>query len=226
MTCSTRRETLIDLLAGELSEEETVRVEQHLAECRECRTEVNALALMTHPFLSEESWQPDAAMADRVLLRAKSAERAVSSAPRPAVPAAPSGARQVSVARPSRPMLPAWITRPLPSYAVIGVALVALVIGLMLGGGGVRLGGRGLPSEAGGSDRPPVSSPPREQPADRTPAGLASRGTAGDSSVQAASAGRRGRDSARAQSATKPIAFVAVYTDAMRLTLPGGRDSL
>jgi hypothetical protein len=238
-----RKETLIDLLAGELSEEEAVVVEQHLAECRMCRVEMNALALMTHPFLSEEPWQPDAAMAGRILLRAQTGEWAASPAP-PSGPSvyaatfgdevttplaqssvlsrAQTGARSLSPARPFRFVLLSWITRPLPPYATVGLALLALLVGLLLGGGAGHLSGRGVRTEAGGSDQP---SRLPERSADRAPERLAARQADGDSSMQATLSARRGRVSAGAHRATRPVAFVAVYTDAMRLTTPGVRDS-
>jgi hypothetical protein len=43
--------------------------------------------------------------------------------------------------------------------------------------------------------------------------------------MQAAFPARRGRVFTGAPSAPRPIAFVAVYTDATRLTTPGERDS-
>jgi anti-sigma factor RsiW len=254
MICDTRKETLIDLLAGELSEEEAVVVEQHLAECRACRAEMNALALMTHPFLSEESWQPDAAMADRILLRAQTDGWVASPMPTPASsvraagPAeeagegsgdeartplaqppvstrAQTGVRSFSTARPSWLALLSWFTRPLPSYATVGLVLLALAAGLVLGGGAGRFRGRGVPIEAGGSDQPSLSSPPTERSADRTSERLAGRQADDDSSWQATAPARGGRTSTGAHNTSRPIAFVAVYTDAMRLTTPGVRDS-
>jgi hypothetical protein len=245
MTCETPKETLIDLLAGELSEEEAVRVEQHLAECPACRVEMKSLALMTHPFLSEETWQPDAAMADRVLRRGQADGWVASSAPAstPAVPvhvavptkttllspAQPSASSRVQAgvrppfpARPRRPALLSWMVRPIPSYATIGIALLALVAGLLLGGGVGTFGGRGLPTEAGGPDQP---SRPRGRSAERMPERLAARQADDDSSLHAMLPARRGRASTGAHGGTRPIAFVAVYTDAMRLTTPGVRDS-
>lgn len=196
MTCDMRKETLIDLLAGELSEEDAVRVEQHLAECRACRAETTALALVTHPFLSEEPWQPDAAMADRILQWVPPEGRSASPAPCAPVLAAGAsdhafvspvvqppvssvvraGARSPIRARSLWSVPLAWFTRPLPSYATLAVALLALVAGLLLGGGAGRLRARSVLTEAHHSAR--------------------------------------------------PLAFVTVCTDATRLTTPGGRDSL
>jgi hypothetical protein len=104
----------------------------------------------------------------------------------------------------------------------VGIALLALMAGLVLGGVTSRVGGRSVPTEAGGSDQP---SRPTERSGDRSTGRLAARQAEGDSSRQATLPSRRARTSSEAYSATRPIAFVAVYTDAMRLTTPGVRDS-
>jgi anti-sigma factor RsiW len=217
MTCDMRPETLIDLFGGELAEDEAVMVEQHLAECAACRAEMNALAVTTRPFASEESWQPDAAMADRVLLRAKangwgakpqafadvatreSTTRGREEAPTPAMlPLAEERPPRASriVERSPLGMLFAWMVRPLPSYATFGVALGALVVGLWLGSGVVRFPGRSTPTELNMTAR------------NKAPGRLSK--TAGQTTGPA----------------SRPIAFVAVYTDAMGLRDPEFRDSL
>lgn len=228
MTCDTRPETLVDLLEGELSEEEAVLVEQHLTECKTCRAEINALALFTHPFVSEEPWQPDAAMCDRVLRRAQTGGWAAAP-PRPSGPPVPSvattGARSRSSLRSFLQELPAWCTRPLPSYAAAGLAAVALLAGLVLGGGAVLLGGRGVPSVVGSVDPPGVTSLPADRPAGQASARPDGRQAETDSSWQSGVPARRGQPSAGTRKAAGSHAFVAVYTDAMRLTTPGVRDS-
>jgi anti-sigma factor RsiW len=214
MVCEMREETLIDLVAGELTEDEAVRVEQHLAECAPCRTEMNALALMTHPFVSEESWQPDAAMADRVLARAE----AGGWGPSPALPSASSARSWLLV-----PF--SWIRRPLPSYATVGFALLALAVGLFLGGGTGRIAGRGVPTQARAPIEPSTPpSPLGERSTGRVTERLTARPAEGDSSWWALSRESQGRAATGAR-VHRPIAFVAVYTDAMRLTTPGLRDS-
>jgi hypothetical protein len=245
MACEMPRESLIDLLSGELSEEEAVIVEQHLADCAPCRQEMEALGALTSPFVSEEPWQPDAAMADRVLARAKARGWMPSPARQPAatVSTAPSGpaaaasqsvspaigtqVHPVSTSNSLFTLMLAWVRRPLPSYAAATLAIVALAAGLWLGGGAWRPVGRFVPAGTA-RQAPPAPSPSPERSGPSGPersAGL----QANEDSVLRASTGTRGARHGRVQAGTqagsRPIAFVAVYTDAMRLTTPGVRDS-
>ncbi len=214
MMCEVREETLIDFLSGELSEGNALGLEQHLAECKECRATVRELARVSHPFLSEAPWEPDAAMADRILRRARSEGCAPAASSRTVAP----------TARPlRRAAVWSWLARPLPSYAAAGIAGLALAVGLLLGNGGGREAGRAVPDEKAGSRQ---SSAPAGRSADRGP-GLPAGSLPRDGTPQEPTVSeRRTRGPAGGRHATRTLAFVAVYSDATGLTTPGTSDSL
>lgn len=113
MACTEWKAMLIDHLAGELSEEDAVLLEQHLAECRACRREAEA---MNHLYKS--------ATAERVAVGDRGLEdRLVAALRREHAPAP----------RRSWWALFAALRQPIPSQAMVVVACVCLVAGFWFG---------------------------------------------------------------------------------------------
>jgi anti-sigma factor RsiW len=111
--CTGWTEQLIDHLAGELEETEAILVEQHLAECADCRGEAREMERILAAQASGEEWCPDPALADSLWRRSR-------------------------VVRPSRSQgerrsLFRFVLRPLPAYAALLLMVAALAAGILMG---------------------------------------------------------------------------------------------
>jgi anti-sigma factor RsiW len=110
MACESWSEELIDRLAGEISEERAIRLEQHLAECRACTEEMRRLERLVESTRSREEWTADSQLEERLVgtLRRQHAAQA-------------SGSWWAAL----------W-QRRVPAYAIVGVALMGVIAGMQL----------------------------------------------------------------------------------------------
>jgi anti-sigma factor RsiW len=108
MACETWSEDLIDRLAGEITEERKIQLEQHLAECPACTEELQRLEQLVDSSRSHEDWTADPRLEERLVgaLRRPSTLRA-------------SWWRSVA-------------QRRVPAYAIVGVALLGVIAGMQL----------------------------------------------------------------------------------------------
>jgi len=114
MSCEAWREAIIDRLAGELSEEQAIQLEQHLAECPECTVEARRLAEVLASALPCAEWVADPRIEARLVGEMRR-QRA--------------SARAGSVRHGWRSLLAPRV----PTYATLGVALLCVVIGIQVG---------------------------------------------------------------------------------------------
>jgi len=107
MDCSHWKEMIIDRLADELNEEDSILLEQHLAECEACRREEQMVACLFESACPTEEWPIDVRMEDALI--------GEMGRPRDGEPSAP-GLWNALVAA---------VRRPLPSYAVMVTLFVS-----------------------------------------------------------------------------------------------------
>jgi len=115
MDCSHWKEMIIDRLADELNEEDSILLEQHLAECEACRREEQMVACLFESACPTEEWHIDVRMEDALI--------GEMGRPRDGEPSAP-GLWNALVAA---------VRRPLPSYAVMVTLFVSSLGGFWLG---------------------------------------------------------------------------------------------
>lgn len=180
MSCERWREKLIDRLADELSEEDTIQLEQHLAKCSDCTEEERRLRHLLLSTVPREEWLADTAMEDRLVAELhrqreapvrEQAEREhkndayATRRTRPARTAAAPWAEEglSSVARWIQRALPRFLRRPLPAYAALSVVLVALLAGFWLGHSNTH----GTPGDR--ADGPVWTVPPDLSPTEHVP---------------------------------------------------------
>lgn len=133
MSCEKWREHLIDHLAGELGEEETILLEQHLTECTDCSEEELRLRRVMVAALPTQTWQENKAT-EEYLVNAlhdldgdNSEEMEFSS----------SSERSGLADRIARSLgfesFSLGLKRPVPSYLALGLAIVAVAAGFWWG---------------------------------------------------------------------------------------------
>jgi anti-sigma factor RsiW len=226
MSCPEWKDRLIDRLADELGEEESIRLEQHLAECEECREEELILRRLISSPPPEEAGDADPALAIRLFRNARGLESA-RTRPTLAPPAVLIPARRAVVGTSGRRGLTAGVlsvlVRPLPSYAAAALFVGALVVGVWAGHASIftRTGhSSGGPAETRGPaavdqpSRPELPAPPRGESG--TP------GASGASRSRASLADASGR--ARQRSGIP--SFAAAPSDAIVVELAVRTDSL
>lgn len=127
MDCLTWQERLVDFLAGELSEEKAILLEQHLAECNGCSDVEHELRELFSQAQASEEWAPAPEMEERLL----SVMRRIPREGPQRVPAAASSS-QVAPALVENPAahtsflargLRAFL-RPIPAYAAVLILLI------------------------------------------------------------------------------------------------------
>lgn len=171
MSCERWREKLIDRLAGELSEEDTIQLEQHLAECSDCAEEERRLKHLLLSTVPREEWLADTAMEDRLVveLHRQRQGRARGQAER-------EHGSSADATRWTQRALPGFLRRPLPAYAALSVVLVALLAGFWLGHSntrrtpGDRVDGPAwtVPPDISPTEYVPEAWQPESVPADQT----------------------------------------------------------
>jgi hypothetical protein len=207
MQCKNWDEMVIDRLAGELGEEDSILLEQHLAECPRCRQEEIRLRELLDAQRRQEDGTPGEGMLARLLdVMRGGTERE----PRLEIPIPQSGRRAGSHASFN---LAALFRRPLPSYA-------ALLLVFMAMGGGIWIGRSAQPESTSAwrpsqSPAPPAVGHPTE--ATDSPSLPPATGAAGDHLADASVPGRDGSSFA---------GFVSARPDAMDLPMSVPRDSL
>ncbi len=134
--CQHWQPKIIDRLADELGEDDSVLLEQHLAECPTCTQEERRLRVLFDAAAVREEWVPDPAIETRLLAMLRARDR-----------------------RERRPSILRW---PLPSYAALSFAAIALVAGLWLGHSIVP--GRQVPQGEPSSTTPSDFTPAGESP--------------------------------------------------------------
>ncbi len=124
-------EMIIDRLGDELSEEEAVALEQHLADCPACMAEAELLAGIHGALPPAEPWTPDPDREARLIAEMHALRGSAASRPQPRREPAAAGDRR----RHPHPRSPwiAWFARPLPSYAAAALVMIA-ALGGFLGG--------------------------------------------------------------------------------------------
>lgn len=126
MACDRERwmERIIDRWAGELSEEATVVLEQHLAECPDCSAEARRLESLAQAAAPRLETVVDPRMEARLAARLRGSD-----------------------ARPPARGLQAFWRQPLPAFAALPIVLIALAGGFGLG----RVGTGAVEAPAGGA---------------------------------------------------------------------------
>lgn len=111
MSCESWHEALVDRVAGEISEERAIQLEQHLAECAACIEEVQRLERLIDSTRIRDDGTIDPGTEDRLVgaLRRQHASRA-----------------------PASWWAALW-QRRVPAYAIVAVALVGVIAGTQLG---------------------------------------------------------------------------------------------
>jgi anti-sigma factor RsiW len=139
MSCERWIDLLVDRSANELDEEETILLEQHLADCPACRSEAFQLGRILAPEEPRTDYRPALDMERRIWAqRRRELGSDAGSRPR----------------RPLRLLLP--FTRQIPVYWAASAAVFAVLVGLWVGQRGVH------PSQGAGSF--PLSRPERFTP--------------------------------------------------------------
>jgi len=138
MRCGRWPEMLIDRLTDELTEEDSILLEQHLTTCHRCREDERRLRRLVEPRERDE-WRPDRLWEERMRARMASMLQAEKRAPdsrrsqrEPGDRRAQGGTRP----RESRSILtflPALLRRSLPTYAAAALALITAAGGLWAG---------------------------------------------------------------------------------------------
>lgn len=111
MSCEAWQEKIIDRIADELHDSEAIRLEQHLAECPACTSELERLQQLLEAAVPREEWAGDSGLEERLVAEMRTLHRRPDSAER-------------------------WRTfwqRPLPAYSLVVMALIALVGGFWMG---------------------------------------------------------------------------------------------
>jgi len=166
MSCERWREKLIDRLAGELSQEDTIQLEQHLAECSDCAEEERRLRHLLLSTVPREEWLADTAMEDRLvaeLQRQREAPVREQAEREHKNDAYATPRTRTAVARWMQRALPGFLRRPLPAYAALSVVLVALLAGFWLGHSNTH----GTPADR--ADGPVWTVPPDLSPTEHMP---------------------------------------------------------
>ena len=121
MACTEWQEMLIDHLAGELSEDDVVLLEQHLAACRACRREAAALSRMGEAARSHATRPVDPGLEARLVNELR---RRHTADPLPSAAAHPFNLLRT---------LWASVRQPLPSQAMAIIAGICLMTGFWFG---------------------------------------------------------------------------------------------
>jgi len=124
---------MVDHLAGEISEERAIRLEQHLAECAACAEEMQRLERFTDRARTANEWTADPDLEDRLV----------------------AALRRQHAARAPRSWWAALWQRRVPAYAIVAVALIGVIAGTQLGRHGARADRAAPVGEA-----PRLTSPP------------------------------------------------------------------
>jgi anti-sigma factor RsiW len=116
MSCESWHEALVDRVADEISEERTILLEQHLAECAACTEELQRLERLIDSTRIPDDGTVDPGMEDRLV-----------------------GAwrRQHAARAPASWWAALW-QRRVPAYAIVAVALIGVMAGTQLGRHGTR----------------------------------------------------------------------------------------
>jgi anti-sigma factor RsiW len=118
MSCESCRDRLVDRLAGELSEEDAVLLNQHLAECAACSREEEQLRQLFAAARAGDSWRESGGLRGS-LLEALEREASLRRT---------SGGRAFQV-----PAVLALARRPVSIYAALGLLVAGLASGFWLG---------------------------------------------------------------------------------------------
>jgi anti-sigma factor RsiW len=206
MGCDAWNEMLIDRLAGELDEEDSVLLEQHLDECPGCREEEQRLQEILEAQKTGPEWAPREGMLSGLLARMRLEVAGIPD--RPPVPAA---AGRPRIGRRFTGVF-GFLGRPLPSYAALVLVLAATGGGFWIGRLDRTDAGQALVGQAH-RDRTGTGGREIEFPAPPAPERT-------DRSVL------RGDQQMVASSILEEIGFVPARADAVGLPAAAASDSL
>lgn len=126
MACETWAESILDRLADELDEEQSIRLEQHLAQCEDCAHEEQRLQKLLSTTAPRREWTPEPSMEDRLLKEMRGLAGRTPSRWRAHSPARRSSGRWMDSLR-------NILGHRIPAYAAVAALVVAIASGFWIG---------------------------------------------------------------------------------------------